>query len=327
MSSNRMKSAHLARVAMFFVGVLLVATGLAHPAAAAADIEIDHAAQATVGQVTTVTATIFDGAAPVVDAEAALSFLGRIGGENGWVTVATGTTDADGVVAFEYPQRALDAGRMRVEYFGPDGQENEEFTLEIVDGPQLVTSQVGADLPIFGVWWLVIVLGIIWTLLILPVVWIGKLGRSSGSSTGAARRLPFVALSFVAFTAIGMFVVVLTRPESHANLDPTTPFDRAPGAIVGTDYDYTGFGLDSGGNLDELDGRALFIKAGCASCHGPQGKGALVGDDISGEHSVGSVIEDVREGPEGMPKFSEDVLSDAEIENIVAYLVESAGND
>jgi len=301
--------------AMMLLGIMAVPAG-------AAEVEVDAPAEVTVGENTRVTAAVTLENEPVVGGELALAFLGRIGGESGWVVVDTGTTDEGGMVTFEYPQRALGGERMRVEYFGPDGQENTEFTVVVNDGPQLHSSSAGADLPILGVWWLVVVLAIVWVSLIVAVFRLGQLGRESDHETGPAKTIPGIMLSFVALTALGMFVVVLTRPTAHANLDPTADFSRVPTGVVGVETDYTG--LSDSGPGRGLDGQELFIQAGCASCHGLQGLGALVGESISGEdhavRSVGALLEEVREGPKGMPAFSESLLTDDDVAEIFAYL-------
>ncbi|MFV1989976.1 MAG: cytochrome c [Acidimicrobiales bacterium] len=311
--------AAIAAIAMAFIIVLL-----AGAAAATAEVDVDAPSEVTVGQEVVISATITESGEVVAGGEAALAFVGRIGGESDWVVVATGTTDETGTVTFEYSQKALDAERMRVEYFGPDGRENTEFELVVVDGPQLVRSDAGADIPILGVWWILVVLLIVWVLITLAVTKLVRVGKSSDLPGGPRRVIPLIMVGFVVFTALGMFLVVISKPQSHANLDPTNEFGRTPTAIVGGENEYVGL---SSGNLGEgresLDGQEIFVRSGCASCHGVNGSGALVGGPIIGEHSAGSVgalIETVREGPGGMPSINEEALTDEEIAKIFAYL-------
>jgi cytochrome c553 len=310
-----------ARAVLAAASVLFVVVALVSPAAAA-EIDVDSPADVVVGEDTTVTATITIDGEPVAGGDAALAFLGRIGGESGWVVIATGTTDENGSVTFVYPQRALDAERMRVEYFGPDGKENAEFTVVVTDGPQQVSSDAGVDLPIFGVWWLLVLLGIVWAALMISVFRLVQVGRATDREAGPAKVIPRIMIVFVAVTAVGMFFVVFNRPQSHANLDPTGDFDRVQLGVVGAEVDYTGL---SGGELDAaLTGRELFVQAGCAGCHGVDGLGAVVGGPIAGGEdavrSVGSLLEDIREGPKGMPVYSEVFLSDDDVAEIFAYL-------
>ncbi len=319
----------LGRVGIGVSVLFLLVVVAAGPAAAEAELKIEAPGQVVVGDQVVVKATVTDGGAPVVGAEVALSFLARLGGESGWVAVATGTTNETGVVTLAYEQRAL-AERMRVEYFGPDGQENTEFAVEIVDGGQLYRSDAGADLPIFGVWWIVAVLAIVWGLVILAVVGIVRVGGASGTGETAAKAIPRIMVAFVALTAIGMFVVVLSRPESHANLDPTEDFDRVPRAVVGADGPYAGLGIaDPGRPQGQQPGREVFVQAGCASCHGVQGEGALVGGAIVEIESGGvrvpsldELIDEVRKGPKGMPAYGENVLTDEDVAQILDYLAE-----
>ena len=306
--------------AVSLVGVLVV---LAARPAGAAEVEIDNPTVVMVGDEVEVTVTVSDGGEAVVDGDVALAFLGRVAGESGWIVVAAGVTDENGVVTFDYRQGTLDAERMRVQYRGPDGQENFEFTMTVVDGPQQVRSDVGADLPIFGVWWIVVVLGAVWVLIIMATVWVGRIGRTSDLPAGPTRAIPRIMVAFVTFTALGMLIVVVTKPQSHANLDPAGDFDRVPRAEIGVDSDYLGLGLGSRDPSVVLDGQQLFVQSGCASCHGVQGGGAVVGGSIIGEDGVRSanrLIEEVREGPRGMPAFDEAELSDEDIKTIFAFL-------
>ena len=308
--------------ALLAASVLLLLLGVTSLPAGAAEIDVDSPAEVIVGEDTIVGATVTVDGEPVADGEVALSFLARIGGESGWVVLATGTTDENGSVTFVYPQRAVNAERMRVEYFGPDGQENAEFTVAVTDGGQLVTSEAGADLPILGVWWLVVVLGIVWVALLIAVFRLVQVGRASDREAGPAKVIPRIMVLFVAFTAVGMVFIVFNRPQSHANLDPTEDFGRVPAGVVGADVEYIGL---SDGELEEvLSGRELFVQAGCASCHGVDGLGAVVGGPITGEdnavRSVTSLIEDIREGPKGMPAYDELFLTDDDVAEIFAYL-------
>ncbi len=304
--------------------LVLLLTVFVSPAAGASNIEVQAPDQVTVGESVTVTVTVTNAGEPVVGGEVALAFVGGVGGESGWVVVATATTDATGSASLEYLQRALDATRMRVEYFGPDGQENTEFNIVIVDGPQLHQSDAGADIPILGVWWLVVVLAVVWVLIGLAAWRLLSIPRSTRPAARLARFVPRLMVGFIIFTAVGMFVVILTKPESHANLDPGQEFDRTPRALVGQVYEYPGLTAgDLAQTSNELDGRQLYVQAGCASCHSVGGDVGAVGGSIVGEdapRSVQSLIDEIREGPKGMPAFSEGTLTEAEIEKIFDYL-------
>jgi hypothetical protein len=321
--------------AISVAAMVFIAVGLPSLPVTAAEIEVDAPSSVDVGEVVAVASTVTLDGEPVVDAELALSFLGQIAGESGWIAVATATTDETGRATFEYEQRALDGGRMRVEYFGPDGQENVEFTLTVVDGPQLVRSDAGADLPIFGVGWLIVLLGIVWVLMVLAARGLLLIGGGGGDDDGSSkpvRLVPRLAVGFIVFTAVGMFVVLLTKPQSHANLDPTTPFDRMPQAVVGVEYDYAGLGDRSWApERGDLSADQLYVQVGCSSCHAPRGDGGIIGPAISGEDlpsSYEDFSDEVRSGPKGMPAYSYSALSEDEAAKIYEYFkIHATGHD
>jgi ubiquinol-cytochrome c reductase cytochrome c subunit len=75
------------------------------------------------------------------------------------------------------------------------------------------------------------------------------------------------------------------------------------------------------GNVDR--GRALFSE-NCAQCHGIAGNGSSVGyDDVAPSllrASAIQVAEAIRAGPDVMPRFGRDVLSDRDVDDITAYV-------
>lgn len=318
-------SRHLnAARAISLIALAVIAIGLpAMPVSAAADVELDAPESVEVGQIVHVESTITADGEPVAGGELALSFLGSINGESGWVTVATSTSDEDGHATFEFEQRALAGGRMRMEYFGPDGQENTEFAVTVVDGEQLVRSDAGADLPGLGVGWLLAVLAPIWVLMAVAASGLLKIG-GGGDAGEPSRFVPRFAVGFIVFTAVGMFFVVLTRPVSHANLDPTSSFDRVPAAIVGAEYDYQGLGTrQRPADWDGLPSEQLYVQSGCASCHARRGTGGIVGPAIGGEELPGlfdDFLDEIRSGPKGMPAYTESALSDDVAAQIYDYL-------
>ncbi len=127
-----------------------------------------------------------------------------------------------------------------------------------------------------------------------------------------------IAISGLAFTLIG--IVIARSPYTHGNLSPQG-YDRTEVAIVGEEYPFEGLGLadpfaPSGDSVQ--DGRLLFFQYGCRSCHG-SGTGAIVGDDLD-DVSPSEVRREVRDGPGGMPAYSASLLSDDELESIIAFL-------
>lgn len=75
------------------------------------------------------------------------------------------------------------------------------------------------------------------------------------------------------------------------------------------------------GNIDR--GRALFAE-NCAHCHGAAGDGASVGfNNVAPSlmrSTVFQVAEAIRAGPEVMPRFGPDVLTDRDVSDIARYV-------
>src|SRR3989304_9588792 len=90
-----------------------------------------------------------------------------------------------------------------------------------------------------------------------------------------------IMMSGLAFTLIA--VVIARSPYTHGNLSPEG-YNRTEIYYVGEDYPFEGFTLAQPGAAltgdPAQDGRILFLRYGCASCHGFQGEGGVVGDDL-----------------------------------------------
>ncbi|MEQ1703602.1 MAG: c-type cytochrome [Ilumatobacteraceae bacterium] len=310
--------------ALIFVagGTLLGASGTV---SAAADIEVDAPAESTVGESVTVTATISDGGEPVADAVVTVARKAQIGGVSGFAALDSGVTDADGVVELEFIQLAdsTDIESLRIEYEGPDGVEAAEFELTVLPGGQQNVSSSGADVGILNISWLIVVLVIVWAFLLIATWQLVKISRAREGGRKSDRLVPLYMVGFVAFTALGMFYVVLTQPTMHANLAPNEPFDRVPTAYLGQEYDYLGLGGDPADRPDDLSGEVLYVQAGCASCHGIGGNGAVVGGELTDSvlNDAEEMEEAIRRGPKGMPVYSETLLTQEEIDRIVEFLL------
>ncbi len=128
-----------------------------------------------------------------------------------------------------------------------------------------------------------------------------------------------ITVSGLAFMLIG--IVIARSPYTHGNLS-SQGYDRTEVAIVGEEYPFEGPGLadpfvPTGDQVQ--DGQLLFFQYGCRSCHGATGTGAIVGEDLD-EVSPSEVRREVRDGPKGMPAYSEATLSDEDLELIIAFL-------
>jgi ubiquinol-cytochrome c reductase cytochrome c subunit len=75
---------------------------------------------------------------------------------------------------------------------------------------------------------------------------------------------------------------------------------------------------------DLAEGRALFT-ANCAACHGPTAAGIAVGQNDVSSNLAGvpplQVAEAIRSGPGVMPVFSDEVLTDEELDATVAWVM------
>ena len=146
----------------------------------------------------------------------------------------------------------------------------------------------------------------------IPVL--GKLRVPPGPILGA------VMMSGLAFTLI--VVIIYRSPYTHGNLSPEG-YNRTDIIYVGEEHPFEGPGLvDPRTALtgDPVqDGRILFFGYGCASCHGLNGEGAAVGKDLS-KSNAEEITDEVRKGPKTMPAFETGILSDSDLEKLIAFL-------
>jgi mono/diheme cytochrome c family protein len=113
--------------------------------------------------------------------------------------------------------------------------------------------------------------------------------------------------------------IVLRSPDTHSNLwDGVEPgYDRTHIDVVGEEVDFKLLG--SGIAYFDDSGRGIYLSASCATCHGIDAGGGVVGAGLAG--SIPEITANVvRQGPSGMPSFSEEYLSEADLERLVAYL-------
>ncbi len=123
--------------------------------------------------------------------------------------------------------------------------------------------------------------------------------------------------------AVGLVALLIRSPDTHHNFDPDG-YTRSPVAYLDAAYVYPGPGLadDAGPTGDAVaDGRALFLKTGCAGCHGLDAQGAA--SARSPAFATRQWLETVvRTGlPGGMPAYAEADLTDADLDLIQAFLL------
>jgi hypothetical protein len=123
-----------------------------------------------------------------------------------------------------------------------------------------------------------------------------------------------------------LVVVLLRNPATHHNLEDPEFYERTEIALLDREYLYTGYGssaemVRTGMDPDEI-GQALYVRAGCIGCHGVYAQGATVGGDLwgIGEDEPSEVVRDVRDGPSGMPAYPHELLTDEDIDFILAYV-------
>jgi mono/diheme cytochrome c family protein len=120
-----------------------------------------------------------------------------------------------------------------------------------------------------------------------------------------------------AVLVIGLtLITVLTRsPATKLNvLETAEGYSRTELALIDQEDVYEGLGAEWGS-----DPASVFIRAGCAGCHGLSGEGSAVGPDIW-QKNAEDLAEALREGSEGMPRYRVDEISDELAEAISEYL-------
>ena len=148
---------------------------------------------------------------------------------------------------------------------------------------------------------------------------LGRLRVPPGPILGA------VMMSGLAFTLI--VIIIARSPYTHGNLSPGG-YNRTGIIYVGQEYTLEGVPLadpklaETGDPVQ--DGRILFFRYGCASCHGLSGEGQAVGKKIAGDSEL-KITKKVREGPGTMPAFDTSVLPDSDLQKLIAFLQSVTG--
>lgn len=135
---------------------------------------------------------------------------------------------------------------------------------------------------------------------------------------------PVIAAAGVATLAVLLLAVAVRSPYTHANLIPDyePDYTRTTQTLVGATIPYNGPGAAESvpANTDPAQrGQALFVTKGCASCHGLQGQGGIVGPRIAGTEEKDLQVK-THVGPKGMPEFASSTLTTSDLDAIAAYL-------
>ena len=145
----------------------------------------------------------------------------------------------------------------------------------------------------------------------------------------------FVALTVVLFLGTLTAVFVLAKEdeaeaEGHGEVLATETLEEGeegPAATGGEPGDTAGgTGAEEPGG-DPAAGKEVFASAGCGSCHTLEdaGTSGTIGpnlDESQPSHEL--VVDRVTNGQGAMPSFS-DQLSEEEIQNVAAYVVQASG--
>jgi mono/diheme cytochrome c family protein len=130
-----------------------------------------------------------------------------------------------------------------------------------------------------------------------------------------------IGMSGLAITIIA--IIIARSPYTHGNLASAAGYTRTKVAYIGEEYLFEGMPLanpqDAQTGDPVHDGRLLFFNYGCASCHSSNGSGGAVGKALTGASAL-KISTKVREGPKTMPAFSSSMLSDEELQKIIAFL-------
>lgn len=313
--------------------------------ASAAEISIAVGApeSVAVGEIVEVKAVLTSAGEPVDGGTVSLTYGASLAGFDGRVELDRETTGADGIALLTYEQRAADNDEMRVEYLDPEDTVASSFgfTIAVQAGAeQQHRSEAGVSIWWLNGWIVIAVIMIVWGLIVYAAFQLVIVGRSTGDEasevpvaagirdeTGSAWISVVLAVVTV-ITAVGMVIVFVRNPLTHTNLDDPGSYDRTPIARVGEDFPYLGPGLEDPSLADSgdpsRDGRVIYFEYGCAGCHGLAGDGGVVAPELLGEvGSQGGFAEDVREGPDNMPGYEPNVLSDERLAEIHSFLRDS----
>ncbi len=131
--------------------------------------------------------------------------------------------------------------------------------------------------------------------------------------------------SFLAVVVVSLATLLLAigarSPYTHANLLPgyNPSYSRTEQSLVGSPQPFRG-AVPSEYSPDPVQrGSVLFVARECASCHAIDGRGGVIGPPIVGA-DVQMLKDKVYKGPDGMPAYSREDLTDDELGYIAAYL-------
>jgi cytochrome c553 len=134
--------------------------------------------------------------------------------------------------------------------------------------------------------------------------------------------VPMLLAIVVVPLALLLLVVGARSPNTHMNLAPgfDPNYTRTDQSIVDPPVPFSGMMSAVPLASDPVErGHQLFVTNDCASCHGLDGRGGIVGPPIAGTNAHDLRVK-TQVGPGGMPAFAPGALSDPDLTAIAAYL-------
>lgn len=132
--------------------------------------------------------------------------------------------------------------------------------------------------------------------------------------------LPAFIGSAVLMLALTLLTIVARSPYTHSNLGIDPRYTRTEQMVVGAPIPLGRERLAVPPASDPAAlGKQLFVAENCASCHGLDGGGGIVGPSIGGMKAK-KLRTMTHVGPGGMPAYADGALSDEDLAAIAAYL-------
>ena len=128
-----------------------------------------------------------------------------------------------------------------------------------------------------------------------------------------------VAVLGIAFT---LLTIVARGPYTHSNLNAgfDSRYTRTQQMVVGAPVPFAGGMLAVSPASDPVQlGKQLFVSEDCATCHGLDGRGGVVGPSIVGIKADKLRVK-TNVGPKGMLPYAPGALTDQDLAAIAAYL-------
>ncbi len=134
--------------------------------------------------------------------------------------------------------------------------------------------------------------------------------------------LPIFIGAAVLMLSLTLLTIIARSPYTQANLDAgfDSGYSRTIQAFVGAPIPLVEERMAMPSNNDPVQhGKQLFVTEGCASCHGLDGRGGVVGPPIVST-KASKLRTKTQAGPRGMPAYAPGALSDDDLAAIAAYL-------